>query len=119
VAGTDRPELTPVVADDGRSGWDVEGSTRVLNLQRIGLDVPEGPYETVAGLVADLLGRIPAPGDRTELPGWRIAVRQVGHYRAEQVRFVRLTDIHPVPADRPEQGEQPERLTQDLLEAVR
>jgi CBS domain containing-hemolysin-like protein len=108
--GADRPELTPVVADDGRAGWDVEGSTRVLTLRRIGLDVPEGPYETVAGLVADLLGRIPAPGDRTELPGWRISVRQVGHYRAEQVRFVRLTDMAQAPAG---------RLTQDLLEAVR
>ncbi|MEU1216092.1 hemolysin family protein [Streptomyces sp. NPDC005791] len=117
--GADRPELTPVVAEDGRSGWDVEGSTRVLALRRMGLDVPEGPYETVAGLIADLLGRIPAPGDRTELPGWRIAVRQVGHYRAEQVRFVRLTDAPPAQAGRPEQHAQPERLTQELLEAVR
>ncbi|MFJ8860346.1 hemolysin family protein [Streptomyces sp. NPDC102451] len=114
--GADRPELTPVVADDGRAGWDVEGSTRVLTLRRIGLDVPEGPYETVAGLVADLLGRIPAPGDRAELPGWRISVRQVGHYRAEKVRFVRLTDIPATPAERPDR---PEHLTQDLLEAVR
>src|SRR6478752_1828993 len=111
--------IAVVVDEDGRAGWDVEGSTRVLTLRRIGLDVPEGPYETVAGLVADLLGRIPAPGDRSELPGWRISVRQVGHYRAERVRFVRLTDI-PVPPDGlPERSEGPERLTQDLLEAVR
>ncbi|MFI2781547.1 hemolysin family protein [Streptomyces sp. ALB3] len=114
VEGADRPELTPVVADDGRAGWDVEGSTRVLTLRRIGLDVPEGPYETVAGLVADLLGRIPAPGDRAELPGWRISVRQVGHYRAEQVRLVRLADPSAAPA-----AGRPERLAQDLLEAVR
>ncbi len=97
----------------------MEGSTRVLTLLRIGLDVPEGPYETVAGLVADLLGRIPAPGDRAELPGWRVSVRQVGHYRAEQVRFVRLNDVPAPPAERPEKPERPERLTQDLLEAVR
>lgn len=58
----------------------------------------------MAGLVADLLGRIPAPGDRAELPGWRISVRQVGHYRAEKVRFVRTAEA---PA------------AQDLLEAVR
>jgi CBS domain containing-hemolysin-like protein len=43
----------------------------------------------VAGLVADLLGRIPAVGDRAELPGWRLSVRQVGHYRAERIRLVR------------------------------
>ncbi|MET8747028.1 hemolysin family protein [Streptomyces sp. NPDC004728] len=102
--GADRPELAPSAPEDGRPAWDAEGSCRVLTLRRIGLDVPDGPYETVAGLVADLLGRIPAPGDRAELPGWRISVRQVGHYRAEKVRFVRTAEA-PV--------------AEDVLEAVR
>ncbi|MBO0915960.1 hemolysin family protein [Streptomyces sp. NBC_01260] len=98
--GADRPELAPAAPEDGRPAWDAEGSCRVLTLRRIGLDVPDGPYETVAGLVADLLGRIPAPGDRAELPGWRISVRQVGHYRAEKVRFVRLAGVvDPVTAE--------------------
>jgi CBS domain containing-hemolysin-like protein len=83
------PELAAAPPEDGRPAWDADGSCRVDILQRIGLDVPEGPYETVAGLVADLLGRIPAPGDKAELPGWRLSVRQVGHYRAERVRLVR------------------------------
>ena len=83
-------ELAAAPPEDGRPTWDADGSCRVDILQRIGLDVPEGPYETVAGLVADLLGRIPAPGDRAELPGWRLSVRQVGHYRAERVRLVRV-----------------------------
>jgi len=87
--GHDVPELAAAPAEDGRPAWDADGSCRVDILQRIGLDVPEGPYETVAGLVADLLGRIPAPGDKAELPGWRLSVRQVGHYRAERVRLVR------------------------------
>ncbi|MFF9401940.1 hemolysin family protein [Streptomyces sp. NPDC014744] len=102
--GADRPELAAAAPEDGRPVWDAEGSCRVQTLRRIGLDVPDGPYETVAGLVADLLGRIPAPGDRAELPGWRISVRQVGHYRAEKVRFVRLADpVCPdgAPVDRP------------------
>ncbi|MFE7429211.1 hemolysin family protein [Streptomyces sp. NPDC057545] len=102
--GADRPELAAAAPEDGRPVWDAEGSCRVQTLRRIGLDVPDGPYETVAGLVADLLGRIPAPGDRAELPGWRISVRQVGHYRAEKVRFVRLADpVGPdgAPVDRP------------------
>ncbi|GGW33723.1 hemolysin family protein [Streptomyces xantholiticus] len=84
-----RPELAPVAAEDGRPAWEADGSCRVLTLRRIGIDVPDGPYETVAGLVADLLGRIPAPGDRAELPGWRLSVRQVDRYRAERVRLVR------------------------------
>jgi len=94
----DVPELAAAPADDGRPAWDADGSCRVDILQRIGLDVPEGPYETVAGLVADLLGRIPVPGDRAELPGWRLSVRQVGHYRAERVRLIR-TEGSKQPAD--------------------
>jgi CBS domain containing-hemolysin-like protein len=82
------PELTTAPSEDGRPAWEADGSCRVDLLRGIGLDVPEGPYETVAGLVADLLGRIPAVGDKAELPGWRLSVRQVGHYRAERVRLV-------------------------------
>ncbi|MFG2297912.1 hemolysin family protein [Streptomyces sp. NPDC048603] len=84
------PELASVPAEDGRPSWDADGSCRVHTLRRIGMEVPEGPYETVAGLVADLLGRIPAPGDRAELPGWKLSVRQVGRNRAERVRLVRV-----------------------------
>ncbi|MFD0313692.1 hemolysin family protein [Streptomyces flavalbus] len=82
------PELAPAPPEDGRPAWDVDGSCRVDTLTRVGLTAPEGPYETVAGLVADLLGRIPAVGDKAELPGWRLTVRRVGHYRAERVRLV-------------------------------
>ncbi|MBZ9641859.1 hemolysin family protein [Streptomyces sp. PSKA30] len=89
----EQPELAAAPPEDGRPAWDADGSCRVDVLRRIGLDVPEGPYETVAGLVADLLGRIPAVGDRAELPGWRLAVRQVGHYRAERVRIVRTAPV--------------------------
>ncbi|NBM20778.1 hemolysin family protein [Streptomyces sp. GC420] len=88
----DLPELAAVPAEDGRPAWEADGSCRVQTLHRIGFEVPAGPYETVAGLVADLLGRIPVPGDRVELPGWRLSVRQVGHYRAERVRIVRTAD---------------------------
>ncbi len=90
--GLDVPELAAAPPEDGRPAWDADGSCRVDLLLRIGLDVPEGPYETVAGRGADLLGRIPAPGDRAELPGWRLSVRQVGHYRAERVRLVRTAE---------------------------
>ncbi|MFB7483162.1 hemolysin family protein [Streptomyces anulatus] len=107
VEGAGRPELTAALGEDGRPVWDAEGSCRVHTLRRSGLDVPEGPYETVAGLVAGLLGRIPAPGDRAELPGWRISVRQVGHNRAERVRFTPAAD--PLP----------DRAAPALLEAAR
>ena len=91
--GDGRPELAPGAPEDGRPAWEADGSCRVPTLRRIGLDVPDGPYETLAGLVADLLGRIPAPGDKAELPGWRLSVRQVDRYRAELVRLVRTAEV--------------------------
>ncbi|MEV0261315.1 hemolysin family protein [Streptomyces sp. NPDC050617] len=87
--GHDLPELAAALTEDGRPAWDADGGCRVDTLRRIGLAAPDGPYETVAGLVATLLGRIPAPGDSAELPGWRLSVRQVGHHRAERVRIAR------------------------------
>ncbi|MFG3256351.1 hemolysin family protein [Streptomyces sp. NPDC048172] len=83
------PELAAAAPDpDGRPAWEADGSCRVTALPGIGLDVPEGPYETVAGLLADLLGRIPAPGDTAHVGGWQLRVRLVAHHRAERVRVV-------------------------------
>ncbi|MGP4000629.1 hemolysin family protein [Streptomyces sp. 8N706] len=95
--GDDLPELVAIPAEEGRSLWDADGSCRVDTLRRIGLDAPDGPYETVAGLVADLLGRIPAPGDTAELPGWRLGVRMVEHHRAERVRIARYESVKAAP----------------------
>mgnify|MGYP001236185431 CR=1 FL=1 len=92
----------PLSAEDGHPAWDVTGSCRTSRLAALGVDVPDGPYETVAGLVADLLGRIPAPGDVAELPGWELRVRLVGHHRAERVRLVRTApDAAPAPETAP------------------
>lgn len=92
-ATAELPELTPAPPQDGMPAWDADGSCREDVLARIGLRVPPGPYETVAGLVADLLGRIPVAGDAAELPGWRLRVLDVGHHRAERVRLVRTGSV--------------------------
>ncbi|MEU7431540.1 hemolysin family protein [Streptomyces sioyaensis] len=89
----DLPELGQAPPEEGRPAWDADGGCRVDTLRRIGLDAPEGPYETVAGLVAHILGRIPAPGDTAELDGWRLRVRLVSHHRAERIRIVRTATV--------------------------
>ncbi|MFE7130379.1 hemolysin family protein [Streptomyces sp. NPDC057638] len=99
--GADRPELSPLAADGGPPVWEADGSCRVITLRRMGVEVPDGPYETVAGLVAGLLGRIPAPGDRAELPGWLLSVRQVDRHRADRVRLVRVEPGAPPPERAP------------------
>ncbi|MGW8063043.1 hemolysin family protein [Streptomyces ziwulingensis] len=80
------PELDPAGTDDqGRALYRADGAARVDRLARLGFKVPEGPYETVAGLVAAGLGRIPVVGDVLEVAGWRLAVVDATGRRAAQV----------------------------------
>ena len=85
----EHPDLRPVPTVDGHPAWEAEGRLRVGLLEAIGLHAPEGPYETVAGLVADRLGRLPSVGEYCELPGWRLTVTGVDRHRTESVLLVR------------------------------
>ncbi|MEU6611353.1 hemolysin family protein [Streptomyces shenzhenensis] len=80
------PDLAPAGADEeGRAVYSADGSARTDQLARVGLRAPEGPYETLAGLVATELGRIPAAGDRIEVTGWRLDVVDATGHRAARV----------------------------------
>ncbi|MGW0763627.1 hemolysin family protein [Streptomyces sp. NPDC002814] len=97
VVGEVRDEHDPVevpdlqsapAAADGRAAWEADGSVRIDQLTAIGLTAPDGPYETVAGLVATHLARIPAKGDVLDLDdGWCLDVLDVEHHRADRVRI--------------------------------
>ncbi|BET48830.1 hemolysin family protein [Streptomyces tendae] len=105
------PDLLPVPADpDGRAAWEADGSLRLDHLERIGLTAPEGPYETLAGLVATRLTRIPAKGDVVALDGWRIDVLDVDHHRADRLRVTAPAAGDAPAHERPER-ERPERET--------
>ncbi|MBC9715174.1 HlyC/CorC family transporter [Streptomyces sp. TRM66268-LWL] len=82
------PDLLPAPpTEDGRPTWEADGSVRIDELAAIGLTVPDGPYETVAGLIATRLARIPAEGDQVEVDGWLLDVLDVGHHVAERVHL--------------------------------
>ena len=80
------PDLAPAGADDdGRTLYSADGAARMDQLARVGLRAPEGPYETLAGLVANELGRIPEAGDVVEVAGWRIDVVDASGRRAARL----------------------------------
>ncbi|MBM9622895.1 hemolysin family protein [Streptomyces zhihengii] len=80
------PDLARAGEDaDGRRLWSADGAARTDQLATIGLDVPDGPYETLAGVVATELGRIPAEGDRIDIAGWRLDVVDAAGRRAARV----------------------------------
>lgn len=79
------PAETPDLERTGPGRWEAGGSARLDQLAAIGLAVPEGPYETVAGLLATELARIPEVGDTVEVDGWRLTVLMTARHRAERV----------------------------------
>jgi CBS domain containing-hemolysin-like protein len=82
------PDLVPAPATrDGHAVWEADGSVRIDQLTDLGLTAPEGPYETVAGLIATRLARIPCKGDVVALDGWRLEVLEVEHHRADRIRI--------------------------------
>ncbi|WP_405010305.1 hemolysin family protein [Kitasatospora sp. NBC_01539] len=85
----DVPDLRPMPPERGLPVWDADGLTRIGQLEVIGLQAPDGPYETLGGLLADLLGKLPAVGEQAELPGWRFTVLAVDRHRTGRVRIQR------------------------------
>ena len=79
----DMPEAAQATADVG----DVDG---LLNLdefaERTGVELPEGPYETVAGFVVSRLGLLPTVGAVVDIDTHRLEVRELDGRRIARVR---------------------------------
>ncbi|MDA3038185.1 MAG: hemolysin family protein [Actinomycetota bacterium] len=71
----------------------VPGRYPIHDLVDIGVEVPNGDYSTVAGLVLDRLGHVPSvPGDAVRIPNWRIEVTGVDRRAITQVHLVPTSD---------------------------
>ncbi|MGR0220257.1 hemolysin family protein [Agromyces sp. ZXT2-6] len=61
-------------------------------LDRTGIQVPEdGAYETVAGYVMSVLGRLPAVGDEVDVDGGRFRVQRLDGRRIDRIQFTPAT----------------------------
>jgi Hemolysins and related proteins containing CBS domains len=103
VVGDIRDEYDADVAEARRlAGGDVEVDGK-LNLDEIaeitGLELPEGPYATVAGYVMAELGRLPQTGDVVEHDGVRLTVVRTEGRRAARLR---LSPRHEQPPGNPD-----------------
>ena len=63
-----------------------------------GLRMPEGPYDTLGGLVMARLGRMPAKGDVVELEGWTLTVTELDGRRVDRVLLDRVAEDERVDA---------------------
>jgi len=75
------------------------GTVRIDEAEaRLGISLPEGPYETIAGFLMDRLGRIPKRRDVVRYDGWVIRVRSMHKRRVVEVLVERDAAPAPVPA---------------------
>ncbi len=58
--------------------------------EELDLELPEGNYDSLGGLVFELLGRVPVAGDSVEESGVRLIVERVDGRRVVRVRLVRM-----------------------------
>lgn len=85
----DRMEV-PRVRLLGEQAWLISGLLRSDELtDATGFAMPEGDYETVAGLVLARLGAIPDVGDEIEVDGWRLTVMRMEGHRIAELRLTR------------------------------
>ncbi|MBU6213140.1 MAG: hemolysin family protein [Actinomycetales bacterium] len=83
-------QAAPGAADDGT--FDIDGLTNIEDLSEdFGIDVPDGPYETVAGFMVAHLGRLPQPGDTVDVSGAHFEVAAMDGRRISRVQVVRTS----------------------------
>lgn len=79
-------------------GGDVEVDG-LLNLDDFcdatGAELPEGPYDTVAGAIMATLGRLPRQGDAVEIGGMRLKATKMDGRRIARVRVTTLDAVDP------------------------
>jgi putative hemolysin len=71
--------------------------------EETGIELPEGPYETVAGFFVSRLGEVPGVGDEVIVDAHRFEVTELDGRRIARVR------VTPVPVAAPEDGQAEQR----------
>ncbi|MFD8497791.1 hemolysin family protein [Amycolatopsis sp. NPDC059657] len=85
---------TPAAQRLGTDSWMVSGQLRADEITDVtGFHMPDGDYETIAGLILERLGKIPAEGEWTDVDGWRLTVTTMDRLRIAEVnvRSLELT----------------------------
>jgi CBS domain containing-hemolysin-like protein len=76
----------PASQQVGTDSWLVSGQLRADEVTDVtGFRMPDGDYETIAGLILERLGKIPAEGDAAEVDGWRLTVTTMDRHRVAEV----------------------------------
>ncbi len=87
----------------GENSFLAEGGLRIEDAnEQLGLNLPEGEYETVAGFIFSLLGYIPKEGEKLAYKGLKITISEMRGRKIEKVLFTKMeTGAKPANAAEP------------------
>jgi putative hemolysin len=72
--------------------YQVEGGMRIDEAnEHLGLDIPEGDYETIAGFLLERMGHIPQVGERHLYHGFSVEVTGMSGVKIESLKVVRVS----------------------------
>jgi len=83
-------DAAPPIREEAPGTYVVDGLVALAELrERLHLELPDEPYDTVGGMVFGRLGRLAQVGDSVEVDGYRFQVSGVDGRRVAQVRIQR------------------------------
>lgn len=83
-------DSAPEFEQIGPDSWNVTGSTPVEDLAALGMEVPEGEWNTVAGLMMGKTGRLMKVGEEVVINDYRLTAERVRRRRIVRVSVKRL-----------------------------
>jgi putative hemolysin len=102
-------EAEPIVrVDDNTFLVDARTDRRQFE-EAVGVELPEGEFNTVGGFILTTLGRLPAVGEQVTTPFATFIVEEVQRRRITKVRvqLQRRAQVSPLPPDRPDALQEP------------
>ena len=108
----DEPVKKYTVYDEG--GYLIDGDKEIVSVNEdLKLDLPEGDYETMAGLMIENLEKIPAAGDQIEIKGFRLTVKEASKRKINSIIVRKISSEYP---PKPSQKIPLEELETDSLQ---
>jgi CBS domain containing-hemolysin-like protein len=103
----DDVEEAPIVRVDN-TRWLIDGQTNVDDVrERIGIDIPDGEYVTLGGLLFERFGHIPTEGESVRVGDWDMRVVEMDKRRVAQVVATFAGGGAGSPPDQPGEGGAP------------
>ena len=90
---TEQEEVIEIIEGDGRSYFDVLGSTEIHKVERLfDVEIKDEDFTTIAGLVTSKAGYVPKKGDKLMIYGIDIEVLKANEKRLHLLRLRKLNE---------------------------